>query len=85
MTMLILIHKGDRHEGRDHDGSDRVNACRPVSRLTASFAQNFVTYSSAYGKAAAIDEMAPIADGITASDRGYQGAWRQHRSHTDRR
>jgi len=52
---------------------------------TASLAQNFVTYSSAYGKATAIDEIAPVADRITALDRGYQGAWRQYRSHTDRR
>lgn len=52
---------------------------------TASFAENFVTYSSAYGKAAATDAVAPIAGGITASDRGYQSAWRQHRSQTDRR
>jgi hypothetical protein len=52
---------------------------------TASFAQNFVAYSSAYGKATTVDEIAPVADGITALDRGYQGAWRQHRSRTDRR
>jgi hypothetical protein len=52
---------------------------------TASFAQNFVTYPSAYGNAdATAATVPPVNGGITASDWGYQGASRQHRARTDR-
>jgi hypothetical protein len=53
---------------------------------TVSFAQNFVTYPSAYGNADATAATVPPVDGggITAPDWGYQGASRQHRARTDR-
>jgi hypothetical protein len=46
---------------------------------TASFAQNFVTYSAAYGNAnATVATVAPAVGRFTAADWGY--APRQHRA-----
>jgi hypothetical protein len=83
--MLILKHRGNYHEDRDQDGPDPVNTGVLSVVSTASFAQNFVLYPSAYGNADATAATVPPVDGgITASDWGYQGASRQHCSRTSR-
>jgi hypothetical protein len=52
---------------------------------TASFAQDFVTYSSAYGNAnATIPTVEPVDGSIGASDWGHQSGPRQHRARTGR-
>ena len=52
---------------------------------TASFAQDFVTYSSAYGNAnATVPTVEPVDGSIGASDWGNQSGPRQHRSRTGR-
>jgi hypothetical protein len=52
---------------------------------TASFAQDFVTYSSAYGNAnATVPTVDPVDGSIGASERGYQSGPRQHRARTGR-
>jgi hypothetical protein len=52
---------------------------------TASSAQEFVTYSSAYGSANATSPTAAPADGnIGATDWGFQSVPRQHRARTGR-
>ena len=52
---------------------------------TASFAQDFVTYSSAYGNAnATVPTVEPLDGSISASDWGYQSGPRQHRWRTGR-
>jgi hypothetical protein len=50
---------------------------------TAAYAQNYVTYSSAYGNATA-STVAPVDGRISASDLGYQGISRQRRLHAGR-
>jgi hypothetical protein len=50
---------------------------------TATFAQNFVAYSSAFGNShPTIRTVAPAVSRFTASDFGYQGAPRLPRTHT---
>jgi hypothetical protein len=52
---------------------------------TASFAQDFVTYSSAYGNAnATVPTVDPVGGSMSASDLGYQSGPRQHRPRTGR-
>jgi hypothetical protein len=47
---------------------------------TASFAHDFVTYSSAYGNAnATVPTVDPIDGSLGASNGGYQSGPRQHR------
>jgi hypothetical protein len=53
---------------------------------TASSAQNYITYSGAYGNAnATVATVSPIDGGITASDWGYQSGPRQHRPRSGHR
>jgi hypothetical protein len=58
-------------------------ALSTVSR--ASFAQDFITYSSSYGRAnATVATVAPVNGGISATDWGFQSAPRQHHSRSGR-
>jgi hypothetical protein len=50
---------------------------------TASFAENFVAYSGAFGSAdSTVTSVAPVASHFGASDFGYQVARRTHRAWT---
>jgi urease alpha subunit len=83
VTMLIL------HEGIIETGTKTTLILSTLAVLgvvsTVSIAQNFVTYSSAYGNAnATIPTVEPVDGSIGASDWGYQSGPRQHRARTGR-